>query len=104
MSHCLTCLKDGAFVGTGTTEGNPSAHHVLLALCKVRVNGIAIVPRMHRRSEGALASALYPRASGMNHACRPNVAVSFQGAQVIVRAAADLVSGTPLLHCYGPQV
>jgi hypothetical protein len=32
------------------------------------------------------------------------VAVSFQGVQIVVHAAAELASGTPLLHCYGPQV
>ena len=38
-----------------------------------------------------------------HHCSVPNVAFNFAGMRLTVRAAHDMPSGQPLLHCYGPQ-
>ncbi|XP_061418092.1 SET and MYND domain-containing protein 4 [Lethenteron reissneri] len=59
----------------------------------------AVESSEHRR----VAVALFPVASLLNHACRPNVSLAFRGAVLTVRAAAPILVGEQLLHCYGPQ-
>ncbi|XP_032823454.1 protein-lysine N-methyltransferase SMYD4 isoform X2 [Petromyzon marinus] len=59
----------------------------------------AVESSEHRR----VAVALFPVASLLNHACRPNVSLAFRGAVLTVRAAAPILAGEQLLHCYGPQ-
>lgn len=81
-----------------------TAGDVLRALCMVQVNGLAIVPRAFGGArEDSIGVAVYPVASLMTHSCLPNVALRFEGAAAVVRAAVPLAPGEPLLHCYGPQ-
>lgn len=55
-----------------------SAGDVLGALCRLQVNGLAVVPPQRRGSEDRRGLALYPVGALMNHSCRPNVSVRFQ--------------------------
>ncbi|KAI8506045.1 SET and MYND domain-containing protein 4 [Branchiostoma belcheri] len=50
-----------------------------------------------------LATAVFPTEALLNHSCRPNVFVSFQGKTLIVRAVSHIKAGEELLHCYGPH-
>ncbi|XP_035658825.1 SET and MYND domain-containing protein 4-like [Branchiostoma floridae] len=50
-----------------------------------------------------LATAVFPTEALLNHSCRPNVFVSFQGKTLIVRAVSHIKPGEELLHCYGPH-
>ena len=87
-----------------TTTTTISVGDVLRALCIVRINGIAIIPRAFGSQEDSIGLAVYPLVSMLTHACIPNVSVRFEGTTAIVRSLSPLCSaGTPLLHCYGPQ-
>ncbi|BDA41604.1 probable SET and MYND domain-containing protein 4 [Coccomyxa sp. Obi] len=79
-------------------------HLVLRAYRQVIINAIAITPEDHASAEDRLGLAIYPRAAMLNHACAPNVAASFEGSRLLIRAITDLVPGTVLRFCYGPQV
>ena len=81
----------------------PSASSILTALLHVHINGLAVVPKQHCNAADRIALAVYPTASLMNHACQPNVALSFDGSQLIARAIQPIQAGQPILHCYGPQ-
>jgi hypothetical protein len=77
---------------------------VLRALAQVRVNGVAVVPPECGGAEDRVALAIYPITATMNHSCRPTIALRFDGAELVARAAPrGLKAGEPLLHCYGPQ-
>ena len=82
---------------------NPSASSILTALLQIHINGLAVVPHRHTDAEDRIALAVYPTASLMNHSCQPNVAVSFQGSQLTVRATEPIKAGGHISHCYGPQ-
>ncbi|XP_015754970.1 PREDICTED: LOW QUALITY PROTEIN: SET and MYND domain-containing protein 4-like [Acropora digitifera] len=56
------------------------------------------------REQKRIASAVYPTASLLNHACDPDVIVSFVGGHLIVRATHNISKGAEISHCYGPHV
>jgi SET domain-containing protein len=51
-----------------------------------------------------VAQAVYVKASRMNHACDPNVHVSFQSRCLSARTIKSVLAGAPLEISYGPQV
>lgn len=73
------------------------------AACCVAINGVAAVPLRVTGASDRMALSVYPLLSLFNHSCRPNVAFTFEGTDVIVRATTDIALGAPLWHCYGPQ-
>jgi hypothetical protein len=94
---------------TKTTSGAPpqppiSIADVLRALGIVHLNGLAIIPTAFGTREESTGIAVYPVASFLSHSCIPNVSVRFEGNTVIIRTLSSLPPGTPLYHCYGPQV
>ena len=98
--HSCTCSEQKPTVSGDLL----SAHEVFLALLKIKVNGIAIVPEEHASAEDRLALAIFPHASMLNHACKPNVDFQFSGRKLKVTAREDILQGQALRHCYGPQV
>ncbi|XP_009285812.1 PREDICTED: SET and MYND domain-containing protein 4 [Aptenodytes forsteri] len=50
-----------------------------------------------------LATAFFPVLSLLNHACCPNISVSFSGTAATVRASQPIPSGQEIFHCYGPH-
>ncbi|PSC76706.1 exostosin-like glycosyltransferase isoform B [Micractinium conductrix] len=96
---------DGGGGGGGLEEEEGvTAGDVLEALCRLQINGLAVVPAERRGSEDRLGLALYPVGALMNHSCQPNVAARFEGGTLAVRTLEAVPAGEPLLHCYGPQV
>ena len=81
----------------------PSASMIITALLQIRLNGLAVEPRRHTDVRDRYALAVYPMASLVNHACQPNVALSFEGSRLTARATEPIMAGAPVLHCYGPQ-
>ncbi|EDO35173.1 predicted protein [Nematostella vectensis] len=59
-----------------------------------------VVAREQRR----IASAIYPTASLLNHACDPDVLVSFVDGVLVARATHNIAPGSGITHCYGPHV
>jgi hypothetical protein len=51
-----------------------------------------------------VAQAVYVKASRMNHACDPNVHVSFQSRCLSARTIKSVLAGAPLEISYGPQL
>ncbi|GAB4822648.1 hypothetical protein N2152v2_009694 [Parachlorella kessleri] len=88
---------------SGRAARGVSTEDVLRALCQVRVNGIAVVPPARAGAGDRLGVGIYPTASMMNHSCRPNVSLRFEGTTAVVRTLEAIAPGAPLLHCYGPQ-
>lgn len=74
--------REAASLAAGRSGGNaapaPTAGQVLTELCRLRVNGVAIVPAARAGSEDRIGLGLYPVASCMNHACLPNVSPYFK--------------------------
>ena len=54
-------------------------------------------------SQFRIASAIYPSASMMNHACDPTVINSFYNQRLIVRAIKPVNAGEEVFNCYGPH-
>lgn len=51
-----------------------------------------------------IATAIYPSASLMNHACNPNIISNFPfGSTLVVRAVRNIAAGEEVLNCYGPH-
>ncbi|XP_077494043.1 protein-lysine N-methyltransferase SMYD4-like [Amblyomma americanum] len=51
-----------------------------------------------------IATAIYPSASLMNHACSPNIISNFPcGSTLVVRAVRKIAAGEEVLNCYGPH-
>lgn len=56
------------------------------------------------REQKRIATAVYSTASLLNHACDPDVIVSFVGGHLVVRATHNISKGSEISHCYGPHV
>lgn len=56
------------------------------------------------REQKRIGSAIYPTASLLNHACDPDVIVSFVDGHLVVRATHNISKGSEISHCYGPHV
>lgn len=56
------------------------------------------------REQKRIATAVYPTASLLNHACDPDVIVSFVDGYLVVRATHNIAKGSEISHCYGPHV
>ena len=53
--------------------------------------------------ERRLASGLFPVGAMVNHACRPNMLVNFDGTQLTMRACRDIAAHEELSISYGPH-
>eukprot|EP00112_Aurelia_sp_Birch-Aquarium-sp1_P016113 Seg3621.1 transcript_id=Seg3621.1/GoldUCD/mRNA.D3Y31 product="SET and MYND domain-containing protein 4" protein_id=Seg3621.1/GoldUCD/D3Y31 len=57
-----------------------------------------------RKEQRQIALALYPTACLLNHACDPDVIVSFTDSELVVRATHNISQGEEITHCYVPHV
>ncbi|GLC65355.1 hypothetical protein PLESTF_000284300 [Pleodorina starrii] len=80
-----------------------TAAEVFEAMCRVRVNGIAVRPDATTSSYDRLALGLYPRAALLNHSCLPSLGLRFRGVQLVARSCRPVAPGQPLTISYGPQ-
>ena len=106
MTHAIwrgALARASAGAAALTTADAMSVADCLRALCQIRINGAALLPWEHAAAEDAIGLGMFPVASLLTHACRPNVSVRFEGKTQIVRTPGPLPAATPLLHCYGPQ-
>eukprot|EP00850_Spirogloea_muscicola_P006502 SM000031S11511 [mRNA] locus=s31:23870:28925:- [translate_table: standard] len=118
LSHCLAASNRTSELRGDATSTRAAKLAVLLAV--LRDNAMAVKQTMappdnggtgerladrhvEKVSEVNIAQALYPTASLLNHSCAPNVAVSFTGLRLTVRAVEFVGSGSRLELCYGPQ-
>ncbi|XP_037088056.1 SET and MYND domain-containing protein 4-like [Pollicipes pollicipes] len=81
--------------------------HVLQLVCNAHAPTKLIpVPTegsVAQLSEERIATAIYPSASYMNHACDPSIINSFWERTLIVRNVKPLRAGEEVFHCYGPH-
>ncbi|XP_066269334.1 SET and MYND domain-containing protein 4-like [Branchiostoma lanceolatum] len=117
---CGGSLEEGSGVGELSLEGGETTGvgdcvaRMAALLChhmqQLRCNAQAITTLQEQDSvslledkQVRLATAVFPTEALLNHSCRPNVFVSFQGKTLIVRAVSHIKTGEELLHCYGPH-
>ena len=70
--------REAARLAPGSAAPAPTAAQVLAELCRLRVNGVALVPAARAGSADRLGLGLFPVASCMNHSCLPNVSPYFE--------------------------
>ncbi|CAB3991288.1 SET and MYND domain-containing 4-like, partial [Paramuricea clavata] len=82
-------------------------HHMQQMPCNIHaVTAIVSVNEqagVSSKEQRRIAAAIYPTASLMNHACDPDVIVSFIGRTLVVRATHNIQPGEEIAHCYGPS-
>ncbi|KXZ42552.1 hypothetical protein GPECTOR_136g635 [Gonium pectorale] len=93
----------GAVPVAGLRPPEVSGLELFLALCRIRVNGVAVQPDASCGPGDRLALALYPVAAALNHSCRPNLGLRFRGLQLIARTCRPVAPGSQLTISYGPQ-
>ncbi|RMX37735.1 hypothetical protein pdam_00006600 [Pocillopora damicornis] len=76
--------------------------HAITAI--VSTNGDKPRQQVVSREQKRIGSAIYPTASLLNHACDPDVIVSFVDGHLVVRATHNISKGSEISHCYGPHV
>ena len=54
--------------------------------------------------EESIGKALYSVESGINHSCKPNSLVSYDGCTLFLRATEPIENGTEVTHTYGPTI
>jgi len=57
-----------------------------------------------QKEQRQIALALYPTSCLLNHACDPDVIVSFNDDELVVRATHNISEGSEITHCYVPHV
>ena len=82
-------------------------HHMQQMPCNIHaVTAIVSVNEqagVWSKEQRRIAAGIYPTASLMNHACDPDVIVSFIGRTLVVRATHNIQPGEEIAHCYGPS-
>lgn len=78
-------------------------HEIYIAMLQIQANGIAIVNSEYSSINDRRGSALYPKTSMFNHACKANAAISFKGRQVMISSTSEIIPGVEVNVCYGPQ-
>ncbi|XP_048374640.1 SET and MYND domain-containing protein 4 isoform X2 [Sphaerodactylus townsendi] len=88
--------------------GEAMLKHVLQLRCNaqavvtVRESGSGDKP-VASSEQVALAVALFPVLSLLNHSCDPNTSVTFSSSTAEIRASRAIAEGEEILHCYGPH-
>ncbi|XP_053624231.1 SET and MYND domain-containing protein 4-like [Plodia interpunctella] len=75
-----------------------NGHAALSLLVDNDETGCTISEREVRR-----ATAIYPSAAMMNHACDPNIINTFHNSRLIIRCSRELPAGAEVFNCYGPH-
>ncbi|KAL3315296.1 SET and MYND domain-containing protein 4 [Cichlidogyrus casuarinus] len=87
-------------------------HWCFETLLRVQCNAQALVAIQFEQSNSKLMEeftqirygcSLFPAMSMLNHACKPNICVDFEGCGIVVRCLTTIKEGDELLNCYGPQ-
>lgn len=111
---CDEDLPDSCILNGGITKeimGCLLLHHMQQMPCNIHaVTAVVSVNEELSSSSGVrskeqkrIAAGIYPTASLMNHACDPDVIVSFLGGSLVVRATHNIKPGEEIAHCYGPS-
>lgn len=74
---------------------------ILLALCQIAVNGIAVVPPLVRSPEDRCAAALYLTTAMLNHCCAPNASMTFEVSCLCFALHDDYIRTLGALHLLG---
>ncbi|XP_031563260.1 SET and MYND domain-containing protein 4-like [Actinia tenebrosa] len=131
MKNVLRCgkmsdslgLYNEEFTNTLSEEvvGSLLLHHQQQMLCNVHAittivstsssdeegdedyNSIGVHGQVISREQRRIATAIYSTGSLLNHACDPDVIVSFVDGVLVVRATHNISPGSAITHCYGPH-
>ncbi|KAK3785885.1 hypothetical protein RRG08_007816 [Elysia crispata] len=63
----------------------------------------AVETNVSSTEQTRVATAIYPTASLMNHACDPTIVSSFIDKTLVVRTLKDVAEGDEIYNCYGPH-
>uniref|UniRef100_A0A0E0M9H1 SET domain-containing protein n=1 Tax=Oryza punctata TaxID=4537 RepID=A0A0E0M9H1_ORYPU len=116
------CLQ--SYYQSGVSWAEDSLSQLVLLICQIKVNSIAIVHMKSMDGGKALtkgfsgfsgdvmcsveqvrvAQAIYMSGSFFNHSCRPNVHAYFHSRTLILRSTEYIKAGSPIELSYGPQV
>ncbi|KAF0928835.1 hypothetical protein E2562_010699 [Oryza meyeriana var. granulata] len=119
----LLCLQ--SYYKSGVSWAEDSLSQLVLLICQIKVNSIAIVHmksmdggkvltvnKGFSGSSGAVmcsveqvrvAQAIYMSGSFFNHSCQPNVHAYFRSRTLVLRSSEYIKAGTPIELSYGPQ-
>ncbi|KAK2715232.1 SET and MYND domain-containing protein 4-like [Artemia franciscana] len=112
MLNLFLKLKTNVYAGFDDDIFNIVSNFFLRHICQMICNAHAITElsedsnnesNLVLESQDRIATAIYPSASLMNHACDPTIINSFSGRTLIVRAVKDVKTGGEIFHCYGPH-
>ena len=108
QSESRNGTNDGSnFALTEENLGCLLLHHLQQMPCNIHaVTAIVSVNEQSgvwSKEQRRIAAGIYPTASLMNHACDPDVIVSFIGRTLVVRATHNIQPGEEIAHCYGPS-
>lgn len=116
------CLQ--SYYKSGVSWAEDSLSQLVLLICQIKVNSIAIV---HMKSmdggkvltkgfsgfsgdvmcsveQVRVAQAIYMSGSFFNHSCQPNIHAYFHSRTLILRSTEYIKAGSPIELSYGPQV
>ncbi|XP_052134968.1 uncharacterized protein LOC127753521 [Oryza glaberrima] len=116
------CLQ--SYYKSGVSWAEDSLSQLVLLICQIKVNSIAIVHMKSMDGGKALtkgfsgfsgdvmcsveqvrvAQAIYMSGSFFNHSCRPNIHAYFHSRTLILRSTEYIKAGSPIELSYGPQV
>uniref|UniRef100_A0A0E0H4T7 SET domain-containing protein n=1 Tax=Oryza nivara TaxID=4536 RepID=A0A0E0H4T7_ORYNI len=116
------CLQ--SYYKSGVSWAEDSLSQLVLLICQIKVNSIAIVHMKSMDGGKALtkgfsgfsgdamcsveqvrvAQAIYMSGSFFNHSCRPNIHAYFHSRALILRSTEYIKAGSPIELSYGPQV
>ncbi|XP_006662498.1 SET and MYND domain-containing protein 4 [Oryza brachyantha] len=119
----LSCVQ--SYYKSGISWAEDSLSQLVLLICQIKVNSIAIVhmksmdggkaltvDKRFSGSSGAVmcsveqvrvAQAIYKSSSFFNHSCQPNVHAYFHLRTLVLRSTEYIKAGTPIELSYGPQ-
>ncbi|XP_041367336.1 SET and MYND domain-containing protein 4-like isoform X2 [Gigantopelta aegis] len=74
------------------------------AITELQVSQVCDDDIVDTKSQVRIATAIYPTASLMNHACDPTIISSFHKDVLVIRAVKPVVAGEEIFNCYGPHM
>ncbi|KAG1678860.1 hypothetical protein FOA52_003528 [Chlamydomonas sp. UWO 241] len=81
----------------------PKALELFRWMCRIAVNGVALRPALSASADERFGLGMFPAAALLNHSCRPNACLRFDGRRAIVRVTEALPEGAEVTISYGPS-